>query len=101
MKGHSVNNNIEIWGGLECTFNRVGDNYFDQLQYAGHYDRENDLELIAGLGIKKLRYPVLWEKHQPEAGTVIDWSVISHKLEQIRLQGIEPIAGLVHHGSGP
>ena len=30
--------NPEIWGGIECTINRVKDSYFDQLEYSGHYD---------------------------------------------------------------
>ena len=55
----------EIWGGLECTINRVADNFRDQLAYTGHYLREDDIEKFAELGIKRLRYPVLWEFHQP------------------------------------
>ncbi len=54
----------EIWGGIECTINRVKNNYRDQLQMAGHYSREGDIERFAELGIRKLRYPVLWEYHQ-------------------------------------
>ena len=27
---------IDIWGGIECTVNRVGDAYFDQLAMSGH-----------------------------------------------------------------
>ena len=54
------NDTVEVWGGLECTINRVGDNYFDQLEYSGHYNRISDLDLIAGLGIEMLRYPVIW-----------------------------------------
>ena len=55
---------LQIWGGVECTINRVGNQYFDQLEYSGHYHRsETDLELIASLGIKMLRYPVLWETY--------------------------------------
>ncbi len=92
---------MEVWGGIECTINRVNDNYFDQLEYSGHYLRENDIDAIAGLGIKKLRYPVLWEKHQPENGSVTDWTATEQKLLQIKQSGVEVIAGLVHHGSGP
>jgi len=44
---------MEIWGGIECTINRVGDQYFDQLTYQGHYARSGDLKLLADLGIKK------------------------------------------------
>jgi dTDP-4-dehydrorhamnose reductase len=93
--------NPEIWGGIECTINRVKNNFFDQLQYSGHYYREEDIECLAELGIRKLRYPVLWEKHQPEKDGNIDWTWISRQLNKIREKNIDVIAGLVHHGSGP
>lgn len=91
----------ELWGGLECTINRIGDVYRDQLLYANHFNRQDDLEKIATLGIKKLRYPVLWESHQKEGGQKIDWTITRRNLEKIRSLNIIPIAGLVHHGSGP
>lgn len=97
----SVISDLEIWGGIECTVNRVQNNYFDQLEYAGHYKRQSDIELFADLGIKKIRYPVLWEKHKPEPETNIDWTITENSLNRLRGFGIEPIAGLVHHGSGP
>lgn len=93
--------NPEVWGGIECTINRVKNNFFDQLQFSGHYHREDDIEHIAQLGIKKLRYPILWEKHQPEKDAVIDWSWITKQLNTIKEKNIDVIAGLVHHGSGP
>ena len=92
---------MELWGGIECTINRVHDRYMDQLEYSGHYERHEDIKIFADLGIKKLRYPVLWEKHKPETDTQINWTQTEAKLNQLRQQGIEPIAGLVHHGSGP
>jgi hypothetical protein len=27
---------IELWGGIECSHNRVGDEYFDQISRSGH-----------------------------------------------------------------
>ena len=93
--------NPEIWGGIECTINRVGNTYIDQLQQSGHYYRGNDLEQVLSLGISKLRYPILWEKHQPEKAGAIEWSWIEKQLDQIRGSGVDVIAGLVHHGSGP
>ncbi len=93
--------NPEIWGGVECTINRVGDSYRDQLDAAGHYARPGDIEQFAQLGIRKLRYPVLWEKHQPLQNEEIDWQWTSGQLEKIRSCHIQPIAGLLHHGSGP
>jgi dTDP-4-dehydrorhamnose reductase len=91
----------EIWGGIECTINRIGDDYSDQLAATGHYSRASDIQHIAGLGIKALRYPVLWERHQPANNLTIDWSWTAAQLECIRRHGIRPIAGLLHHGSGP
>jgi dTDP-4-dehydrorhamnose reductase len=93
---------IEIWGGIECTINRVGEQYFDQSEYSGHYSRGvEDIDLVAGLGINMLRYPVLWERHEPTKGQNIDWSFAEGSLLHMKELGVTPIAGLVHHGSGP
>jgi dTDP-4-dehydrorhamnose reductase len=92
---------VEIWGGIECSINRVADNFQDQCQYSGHYKRTDDIEKIARLGISKMRYPVLWEKHMPDADSVIDWDFCGKNLTNLLDNGIEPIVGLVHHGSGP
>ena len=94
-------NKVEIWGGIEGTINRVKDAFHDQSEYSGHYTREGDIDKIASLGIKMLRYPVLWEKHQPTIDTVIDWTFVEKSLTRLKELNVEPIAGLVHHGSGP
>jgi dTDP-4-dehydrorhamnose reductase len=91
----------ECWGGVECTINRVNDNYRDQLYDAGHYFRKGDITQIGAIGFKRLRYPLLWELHEPSQGTAIDWSLTAGKLEEICACGMIPIAGLLHHGSGP
>ena len=93
--------NPEIWGGIESTINRVNDQFFDQLAFSGHYSRQGDIDLVASLGISKLRYPVLWEKHQPALTTDIDFSWAGERLAEIRRADITPIVGLLHHGSGP
>ena len=93
--------NPEIWGGMECTINRV-DNFFrDQLLETGHYQRKNDIDKIATLGFSKIRYPLLWERHQPHQHAVVDWRWETHQLGELQKHQITPIAGLVHHGSGP
>ncbi len=94
--------NPEIWGGLECTINRIGDTFRDQLEYAGYYKRKNDIDKIAGLPIRALRYPVLWEAHQHSSEKEeIDWTRTERELNKIKSYEIMPIAGLIHHGSGP
>jgi dTDP-4-dehydrorhamnose reductase len=92
---------VELWGGVECTVARVGDRYTDQLGSTGHQERHADLDLFAGLGLKSLRYPVLWERVAPEQPTACDWSWTDQRLSRLRELGIRPIVGLVHHGSGP
>jgi dTDP-4-dehydrorhamnose reductase len=91
----------EVWAGIECSITRVNDHYRDQLQYTGHYDRPGDIALFSSLGIRAMRYPVLWEKHQPDQYGETDWRWITHQLRELRNHHIEPIAGLLHHGSGP
>lgn len=91
----------EIWGGIECTINRVGDTFRDQLEDTGHYCREQDIAAIAATGISCIRYPVLWERHLPVNNHQPNWQWIEKQLEEIRQYGITPIAGLLHHGSGP
>lgn len=91
---------LQLWGGIECTVNRVGDCYFDQLEFSGHAQREEDLDLIAQLGTKALRYPVLWERVEQADGT-LDFSLADRRLGRVRQLGLVPIVGLLHHGSGP
>lgn len=90
---------LELWGGIECTVNRVGDQYFDQLARSGHGERLTDLDAIADLGIRVLRYPLLWERITPNGS--FDWDWADARLARLRGRGVEPIAGLLHHGSGP
>jgi dTDP-4-dehydrorhamnose reductase len=92
---------MRLWGGIECTLNRVGDRYFDQLDRSGHYARGDDLERMAALGLRVLRYPLLWERAATASPTELDWSFADDRLPRLRALGITPIAGLVHHGSGP
>jgi dTDP-4-dehydrorhamnose reductase len=92
----------EVWGGIECSYNRVRSKYFDQLEFAGHYNRlTTDIELFARLGINVIRYPVIWERLQRRENSAIDWRTVDTPLNLLREAGVTPIAELVHHGSGP
>ena len=92
---------IELWGGLEGTVNRVRDQYFSQMDQNGHGQRLSDLDRFAALGISAIRYPVLWELTAPDGIEQADWTWADERLPALRDLGVNPIVGLVHHGSGP
>lgn len=94
-------NKLELWGGPECTVNRVGRAFRDQLRETGHEGRIEDLDRYAALGITAIRYPVLWERIAPHQPDELNWRWTDERLSRLRALRINPIAGLVHHGSGP
>lgn len=92
---------MEVWGGIECTINRVGDRQHSQLASSGHLDRiEDDIDAFADLGLTALRYPVLWE-HVESAPGRLDFRWADRAMARLRAREIRPIIGLLHHGSGP
>ncbi len=92
---------LELWAGVECSVVRVRDRFVDQVELTGHASRPRDLDRLAALGVRAVRYPVLWERVQPSADRAPDWSFTDERLGRLRELGIRPIVGLVHHGSGP
>src|SRR3954447_5567840 len=92
---------IELWGGVERTVARVGGRIIDQIRRTGHEERADDLNRFAALGLRRLRYPVLWERVAPNGLDRADWTWSDERLGHLRELGIAPIVGLVHHGSGP
>ncbi len=89
----------EVWGGIECSVVRLADEWRDQVHETGHHARgTSDLDRVAGLGITTLRYPVLWER---VVGRDPGWEWHDRQLSHARNRGLNVIAGLVHHGSGP
>jgi dTDP-4-dehydrorhamnose reductase len=92
---------LELWGGVECTVNRVGDAYSDQVERTGHGARLDDLDRVAALGVRAVRYPVLWERTAPRGPASADFAWADARMERLRALGLRVIVGLVHHGSGP
>jgi len=89
---------MELWGGVECTINRVGDRFHDQYARTGHRDRvREDLELFAELGLRTLRTALHWERCDDRQTHAL-WD---HTLRSMDELGVRPIVGLLHHGSGP
>lgn len=93
--------NIELWAGPECTLNRVGDSFTSQIAATGLWRRAEDLDQLIGLNVRAMRYPILWEQVAPDLPDMRDWAWTDARLTRLSGLGIRPIAGLVHHGSGP
>ncbi len=79
---------LQLWGGIECTVNRVGARYFDQLEFSGHRDRLGDLDLVADLGLRTLRYPLIWER--AEASGALDFGWSDARAARLRELAIDP-----------
>lgn len=92
---------IETWVGLECTVNRVQDQFINQCDKNLHYHRSTDLELFATLGAKRIRYPALWELTATETEGYYNWTTSDKALKKMQALRLQPIIGLLHHGSGP
>ena len=92
---------LELWAGPECTIARIGDRWRDQAVETGHHQRLSDLDLIAGLGIRTVRYPILWESVAPFDLGHCDFAWADERMAKFEALGIEVIAALLHHGSGP
>ena len=101
MSGRGAGAPLELWGGVECTVVRIGDDYRNQLIDTGHASRMSDLDAMAELGIKAVRYPILWETIAPQTPAELDFTWHDARLGRLRELGIKVIGGLVHHGSGP
>ncbi|WP_431300803.1 family 1 glycosylhydrolase [Tabrizicola sp. BL-A-41-H6] len=89
---------LELWAGLECSHVTIDGAIRDQLHETGHLIRDDDLDRIADLGIRTIRYPLLWAHAEGGGPTLADHG---RRLARLEALGITPIAGFLHHGAGP
>lgn len=92
-----------IWAtGIEDTFiadpwHRTG-RTLDEYELTGHYERwEEDLRLMASLGVRYARYGIPWYKINPQANEW-NWEWADKPLERLLELDIQPIVDLVHYG---
>ena len=71
---HHRSGRLEVWAGPECTVNRVGDRYFDQLARTGHDARPTTSTASPASGVQAVRYPVLWERHAADPTSTGRWA---------------------------
>ncbi|MEY4982918.1 MAG: hypothetical protein RIR62_1184, partial [Pseudomonadota bacterium] len=90
---------LQVWGGIECSHVRIGERIRDQIAESGHRERAADLDLVAGLGLARLRHPVIWADVMARGRADFRWH--DRRFARMRALGITPVAGLLHHGWGP
>jgi beta-glucosidase/6-phospho-beta-glucosidase/beta-galactosidase len=85
--------------GIECSAPVIaGGKRMDELEKTGHYEHfEQDLEMVAELGVSYLRYGVPFHRTNPAPG-VYDWAFTDRALESCRTNGLVPIVDLLHFG---
>ncbi|PYE53024.1 family 1 glycosylhydrolase [Deinococcus yavapaiensis] len=98
---HLPRSPLELWVGPEATVSRVGNEYLDQSELSGFASRPEDVARLASLGASRVRFPVLWERVTKALGDEPNWTWSDGRLEVVKSSGLKPIAGLLHHGSGP
>ncbi|MFN8620858.1 MAG: glycoside hydrolase [Chloroflexota bacterium] len=89
----------EVWAGVESSYLRIRNRRRDQLAETGHADRPDDLDRLASLGVRAVRYPILWGRGPVRHGT--DWTWAGARLGRLLQLGIDPVVELLHHGFGP
>jgi dTDP-4-dehydrorhamnose reductase len=94
-------NELEVWGGVDYSLNRIRDEYLHQGIKLEHHKKVTSPLIFAQMGIKKVRYPCLWELVAPKDLDYCHWTHLDEKLGECQKLGIDPIAHFLHHGSGP
>src|SRR5919107_6317983 len=85
--------------GFESTYHpAAGVDAFDTTGHAVHW--EQDLLDMHAAGVRHLRYPLRWQRLEPEPG-VFDWDETDRVLGRIAELGAVPIVDLVHHTTYP
>lgn len=95
------------WGvGLENTWMVQADptldgrrRPLDELELTGHYERwRHDLDLVAGLGVRVVRYGHPWPALEPSPGAY-RWEALDAPIDRMVSLGLEPILDLLHYGA--
>lgn len=85
--------------GIECSAPRIADGVRqDELRKTGHDERvEEDLALVAGFGIRYLRYGIPFHIVAAVPGQ-LDWRWTDRAMSALQANRIEPIVDLLHFG---
>ena len=71
----------------------------DEYALTDHYGRwREDIDLMAGLGVRTVRYGIPWHRISPSPGQW-EWTWADRPIERLLAAGIHPIVDLVHYGT--
>jgi beta-glucosidase/6-phospho-beta-glucosidase/beta-galactosidase len=93
-----------VWAsGIEDTFipqtERVGERVLDEYALTNHYLYwREDLDRVAALGVKALRYGIPWYRVEPSPGK-FEWGWVDQVLEYAAVKKITLILDLMHYGT--
>ncbi len=92
-----------VWAaGIENTFigqtERAGERVLDEYGLTHHYQYwREDLDRVAGLGVRAIRYGMPWYKVEPAKGQ-FDWAWADRAIDHAVSTGVEIIFDLMHYG---
>jgi beta-glucosidase/6-phospho-beta-glucosidase/beta-galactosidase len=71
----------------------------DEYELTRHYEYwAEDVDLVAGLGVRAARYGIPWHRVNPAPGR-FEWSFADAALGRLLERGVAPIVDLVHYGT--
>jgi beta-glucosidase len=89
--------------GIEDTFvaqtERAGERVLDEYALTDHYRVwRADLDRVADLGVRAMRYGIPWYKVEPAPGR-FDWAWVDEVVDYAAAKGVAIIVDLVHYGT--
>ncbi|HET6583525.1 MAG TPA: hypothetical protein VFG69_08755, partial [Nannocystaceae bacterium] len=91
---------IELWAAAASSAFLVDDRWIDRARQTGHHERLDDLDRLAALGARRVRFPVAWPRVASSSTSAPDWRWSDVRLGRLGELNVGAIVGLLD-GSAP